>query len=132
MALTDILGSRRYQDRGYRLRMLDQFKRSKSPLLSDEERDFANRDPRAYRPGSNGSYAPTTSPMLFAMRDANVARMSDPNRPGGATLPYLRGSAEDPNRKINSQAFMRQMLDANRGNTKLVATYLFMQTEPAR
>ena len=119
MALTNILGSR-------------QFKRSKSPLLSDEERDFwssstirafvANRDPRAYRPGGwgwgltsiNGSYAPTTSPMLFAMRDANVARMSDPNRPGGATLPYLRGSAEDPNRKINSQAFMRQMLDANR------------------
>ena len=27
---------------------------------------------------------------------------------------------------------LRQMLDANRGNTKLVATYLFMQTEPAR
>lgn len=27
---------------------------------------------------------------------------------------------------------MRQMLDANRGNAKLAATYLFMQTEPAR
>lgn len=27
---------------------------------------------------------------------------------------------------------LRQMLDANRGNAKLVATYLFMQTEPAR
>jgi len=27
---------------------------------------------------------------------------------------------------------LRQILDANRGNTKLVATYLFMQTEPAR
>ena len=27
---------------------------------------------------------------------------------------------------------LRQMVDANRGNTKLVATYLFMQTEPAR
>lgn len=27
---------------------------------------------------------------------------------------------------------LRQLLDANRGNTKLVATYLFMQTEPAR
>lgn len=27
---------------------------------------------------------------------------------------------------------LRQMLDANRGNAKLAATYLFMQTEPAR
>ena len=27
---------------------------------------------------------------------------------------------------------LRQMLDANRGNAKLSATYLFMQTEPAR
>ena len=27
---------------------------------------------------------------------------------------------------------LRQMLEANRGNAKLSATYLFMQTEPAR
>ncbi len=74
----------------------------------------AARNPRAYRPGINGSYAPVTSPLLFAARDANVARMTDPNRPGGPTLNYLRGSAEDPNRRVSGQAFMRQMMDANR------------------
>ncbi|MEO5629139.1 MAG: DUF4384 domain-containing protein, partial [Thermomonas sp.] len=46
--------------------------------------------------------------------------------------PLYEGTLVESESAKNYLPKLRQMLEANKGNTKLAATYLFMQTEPAR
>ena len=46
--------------------------------------------------------------------------------------PLYEGILSDSGKAEEYLPRLRQMLDANKGNAKLAATYLFMQTEPAR
>jgi hypothetical protein len=47
-------------------------------------------------------------------------------------VPLYEGSLPTVDKAADYLPRLRQMLEANRNNPKLAATFLFMQTEPAR